>query len=401
MERTQFTSSTQLAAPDALVDSFLARPRNTPSARNARARDAAVGPTATTGAQRMRAVFSRLSAIQQEPARQLAYERMVIEAKIAAMLERIQETAGDGGGEDLLEDLITAARDNTAELSTNVGVAEAKEILGAVASSDMRDALRLSVVSEEEAAELRQAMFDEHGGTRERAAVDLLAVEAAERLWRRRLAKITIPVRINAALRFATAHDDFTRTGDRSLINKLNKADPRDELSYYQTAALKYGRTARRRGSTGVAGAWEEVFRPETVAAYDRGASVSYGPDGAVHSPRPSHNVETRVYENGFENVDAVAERAQKAAARVASREGGGVRPAISPHPHVDRMLGHFIDSYRDTQNPPPVHNEEEHGAGLGPEVLEALEHLVLQEVRELKAPPMKARAGGALKSPR
>lgn len=399
MERTQFTSATQLAAPDAVVDGFLARPRNTPSARNARARDAAAGATATSGAQRMRAVFSRLSAIQQEPARQLAYERMVIEAKIAAMLERIHETAGDGGGEDLLEGLITAARDNTAELSTNVGAAEAKEILAAVASSDMRDALRLSVVSEEEAAELRQAMFEEHGGTRERAAVDALAVEAAERLWRRRLAKLTIPVRINAALRFATAHDDLTRTGDRSLINKLNKADPRDELSYYQTAALKYGRTARRRGSTGVAGAWEEVFRPETVAAYDRGASVAYGADGVAQSPRPSHNVETRVYENGFASVDAVAERAEKAAARVAAREGG-VRPAISPHRTVDTMLGHFINSYRDTQNPPPVHDEEAHGAGLGSEVLEALEHLVLQEVRELKAPPMKARPG-ALRSPR
>jgi hypothetical protein len=69
--------------------------------------------------------------------------------------------------------------------------------------------------------------------------------------------QLTIPVRIDAKLRFATAHDDYDRKGQRSLINDLNKRSEEDNLSYYQKSTLQYGR--ERRGSTSIAGAWEGV----------------------------------------------------------------------------------------------------------------------------------------------
>jgi hypothetical protein len=58
------------------------------------------------------------------------------------------------------------------------------------------------------------------------------ARERAARLWRRRLWKITIPVRIDAKLRWATAHDDVDHKGNRSLVNELNRKDPEEAFSY-------------------------------------------------------------------------------------------------------------------------------------------------------------------------
>jgi hypothetical protein len=300
-------SSAQLAADESLISSFLARPRNTPSARNARARDAAeaeAGGAAATGAARMRGVFARLDALAQEPARQLAFERMVIEAKVASVLER--EGGGGGGddegaaGADVLERLLEAARDNDAELARRLGAAGAREVLAAIAAPDVRDALRLSVVSEEEAAALRASTLEEYyagvgsgGGTSRGAArADALAEERAARLWRRRLWKLTVPVRISAKLRWATAHDDVDRFGHRTLVNELNRADARDGLSYYQASALKYGHARGRRGSTGVAGAWEDVYSGPAaaarVAAFDAGAKLSYrAPPAPAPEPLP------------------------------------------------------------------------------------------------------------------
>lgn len=274
-----------LAVSDSVLSNFLARPRNTPSARNARAREAAVAVAAdspVSGAARMRAVFSRLGALDQEPARQLAYERMVIEAKIAAVLDRADAASeggvpdDDDGGVDMLERLVQSARENDADLRRRLGATLAKEVLISVASRDMVDALRLSVMSEEEAqilaAENDAEFFAASGGAGSDRDAARFADERAARLWRRRLWKLTIPTRASAALRWATAHDDVDRFGGRTLVNQLNTHDAASELSYYQKSALKYGRSARRRGSTGIAGAWEDVYDPSRAAALDRGA---------------------------------------------------------------------------------------------------------------------------------
>jgi hypothetical protein len=292
---TIFTSDTQLLASENVISSFLSRPRNTPSARNGRARDvlaaaAGAAESPASGAARMRAIFSRLGALAQEPARQLAYERMVIEAKIAAVLDRVDAAPepDELGGTDMLERLVASSRDNDAEIKRCIGSALWRELLGAIASRDMVDALRLSVVSEEEAAALRASTMEEYyrsaagggggggsGGARSKALTReaaLYAEERAARLWRRRLWKLTIPNRASAALRWATAHDDVDRFGNKSLANALNRRDATSELSYYQTSALKYGRSARRRGSTGIAGAWEDVYDATRARQLDRGA---------------------------------------------------------------------------------------------------------------------------------
>ena len=71
------------------------------------------------------------------------------------------------------------------------------------------------------------------GSISTRGAANLFqAQERAARLWRRRLWKITIPVRIDAKLRFATAHDDYDNHGRRSLVNDLNRRRPEDTWSY-------------------------------------------------------------------------------------------------------------------------------------------------------------------------
>jgi hypothetical protein len=248
----------------------------------------------------MRAIFSRLGALAQEPARQLAYERMVIEAKIAAVLDRAgaaPEPAEEHCGTDMLERLVASSRDNDAEIKRCIGGALWRELLGAIASRDMVDALRLSVVSEEEAAALRASTMEEYyrsaaagggSGARSKALTReaaLYAEERAARLWRRRLWKLTIPNRASAALRWATAHDDVDRFGNKSLANALNRRDATTELSYYQTSALKYGRSARRRGSTGIAGAWETVYDPARCQQLDRGAPNRLEAAAAAASP--------------------------------------------------------------------------------------------------------------------
>jgi hypothetical protein len=56
----------------------------------------------------------------------------------------------------------------------------------------------------------------------------------------------------------ASTHDSPNNTGGRDIFNELNTKDPEEGLSYYQKQQLKYGRS--RRGSTSIAGAWEQVF---------------------------------------------------------------------------------------------------------------------------------------------
>ncbi len=198
------------------------------------------------------------------------------------------ELALGARGVDVLHRLQTAVADNQQEFTRALGKGRVRPVLEALWAPDMRDALRLSVLSEEEARELEAPSAAAGGGgggggggdddgrssagwtyaggaPRARAAVD--ARVRAARLWRRRLWKLTIPVRIDAKLRFATAHDDVDHKGHRTLINSLNRRTPEDGLSYYQRSTLQYGR--ERRGSTCIAGAWEGVVltRAETDAA--------------------------------------------------------------------------------------------------------------------------------------
>jgi hypothetical protein len=303
---TVFTSATQLAAPEALLENFLARPRNTASAA-AFNREAARNLPRTTGALQLRALFCRMPSKLQSAVRQLIYERMVLEAKVEAVLTRLAEGEAAWGAEegelalgsrgvDVLHRLQVAVADNNNELTRAVGKGHVRPVLEALWAPDMREALRLSVVSEAEAMALEGGGGGGGGGGARAAEADdgrstagwtltggarnasLDAKIRAARVWRRRLWKLTIPVRIDAKLRFATAHDDVDSKGHRSLINDLNRRTPEDGLSYYQKSKLAYGR--ERRGSTCIAGAWEGVVLPAAQAAAvvaDEGAAAGAG----------------------------------------------------------------------------------------------------------------------------
>lgn len=293
MAGSVFTSGTQLAAPDVVLDNFLARPRNTASAASFNASAAANLPR-TTGALQLRALFAGMPAKLQAGTRQLVYERMVLEAKVDAVLARLAEGEAVWGveegelalgarGLDVLQRLQVAVADSDHELARAVGKGRVRLVLEAINAPDMRDALRLSVVTEEEARELEGGggavrvgseghstagwtSLGEHRGALE-------ARTRAARLWRRRLWKLTIPVRINAKLRFATGHDDVDHRGRRTLINDLNKHTAEENLSYYQRSTLQYGR--ERRGSTSVAGAWEGVVLSASEAAAAEAAEAA------------------------------------------------------------------------------------------------------------------------------
>jgi hypothetical protein len=274
---TIFTSSTQLRCSEAQVETFLARPRNTLSARSMNAKVAAAVATtlaasqalapggealapAPSGAEQLRAIFCGLDLKKQDQVRLLAYQRIVLEAKMAAMLERLEgrhawgSEEGDldmgSGGSEALTRLQRAVEDNQGELVRAVGAAVTRGVLRAVWAPDMQEALKLSVMSEEESREKLASTHDEYmalqaaqeqgvealrggGSVATRGAANLFqAQERAARLWRRRLWKITIPVRIDAKLRWATAHDDYDNHGRRSLVNDLNRRRPEDHMSY-------------------------------------------------------------------------------------------------------------------------------------------------------------------------
>jgi hypothetical protein len=261
------------------LETFLHKPRNTQSARAINAKRAtqvqstlaasrlqspsggSLAP-APTGAEQLGAVLLGLHSQKQDAVRILAYHRLVLEAKMAAMLHRMEEGGLEWGAEDgdmdmgvgesdALQRLKTAVDDNQEELVRAVGRDVTRAILRAIWAPDMQDALKLSVMSEDEARDLSASNHEELVA-RERVLAGELeegakaggsiairgarneqeARERAARLWRRRLWKITIPVRIDAKLRWATAHDDVDHKGNRSLVNELNRKDPEEAFSY-------------------------------------------------------------------------------------------------------------------------------------------------------------------------
>ena len=290
MPATIFSSATQLAAPEALLESFLSRPRNTPSAVSFNRAASEAAPRGT-GAEQLRALFCRMPLKLQACVRQLTYERMILEAKVEAMLNRLRDGEAAWGSEegelalgergtDALARLTRAVADSDYELKRAVGSGVTRAVLQALWAPDMREAVRLSVVSEDEARALHHSthaeLDDAASGLGHTAAAGFSGAEAevrAGRLWRRRLWKLTIPVRIDAKLHFATAHDDYDNKGHRTLINDLNKRNPEDAMSNYQKQRLKYARN--RRGSTSIAGAWEGVVMTRAQAEAEAPAAAA------------------------------------------------------------------------------------------------------------------------------
>jgi hypothetical protein len=304
---TIYSSSTQLRCDESALERFLALPRDTPSVK--RLQKYASSGDAESGAEQLRCIFLTLDKRSQNALRSLAYERMILEAKMESVLERLEDNelawGMEDGDEDMgvhgtaaLQRLQTAVDDSTYNLNHLVGKEMAKRVLKAIWAEDMQQFLKLTVLTEEEARALHASNWEEAtyseqvfsdsvscapsirsgvrggifspsrtGSVAERGAKQPAeAAERAARLWRRRLWKLTIPVRIDAKLRWATSHDDCDRNGNRSLVNELNRRDPEEAVSYYQKRALQYGPSRERRGSTGTAGRLQQLLSVEQSA---------------------------------------------------------------------------------------------------------------------------------------
>jgi len=204
---------------DDLADSFMPLPRNTLSAvaghRHARGLDAIL------------LTFDRKV---QLALRSLCIERLELEARKRAMLDRIVSNQQAGGGlartPEILITLNTKILDNDANIRRLAGPASST-LMDALKDPEVIESLQLEVPSEDAAMEGEEA-----------------------RIWRRRLDTHRVS-RVDAPYRHG-GHDTPSNTGDRDLHNVLSSANPDEKLSYYQKQQLKYGRG--RRGSTSIAG---------------------------------------------------------------------------------------------------------------------------------------------------
>lgn len=217
---------------DEVAESFMLLPRNTLSAapghRHARGLDAVL------------LAFDRKV---QLALRSLCIERLELEARKRAMLERIVSSTAVGGTSrtpEVLVTLNTKILDNDSNIRRLAGSAGAATILDSLKDPEILAGLQLEVPTEEAAAA-------EGGGD-----------EDAARVWRRKL-DTQRAARSDAPFRH-TGHDSPSVTGDRDLHNVLASKKEEDGLSYYQRQQLKYGRG--RRGSTSVAGEPFEYSEP-------------------------------------------------------------------------------------------------------------------------------------------
>jgi hypothetical protein len=157
-----------------------------------------------------------------------------------------------------------------------VGKAGVDLILATVTDPAFKETLGLVAEREED--------FEAGGGGLMTASVvgagRVDAEEVGARVWRRRLDASKVQPARTAVGGTAARHDDATSRGARQVWNDLNRDDPESRLSYYQQQQVRYGRA--RRGSTSVAGAWEQVFASSPSAA----TAASSGQSVATASPR-------------------------------------------------------------------------------------------------------------------
>jgi hypothetical protein len=217
--RDSLASHATTALLDEVTDRFMRLPRHTLSAKPAHRQSRGV-----------EAVLLSFDKKVQFALRQLCFERLELEARRAALMQRLgaveQRLERDP---DVLERLSVQIADNDASIR-RLAKDAAPVLLDAIREPAVQAAMALPAPTEEEV-----------GG------------EDAARVWRRRLESKRV-TRVDAPYRRVT-HDSPNVHGDRDLHNALNAADPEEGLSYYQKQQLRYGRA--RRGSTSIAGAWE------------------------------------------------------------------------------------------------------------------------------------------------
>jgi hypothetical protein len=209
---------TALAMEEEMADSFVRLPRSTLSAAPAH--------RASRGLQAVLVSFDRKV---QHAIRRIAFERMVLDARLKAETERMQSVEQNLYREpDVVERTRVAIRDNDYNLRRLAGDA-APQVLAALDDPALQDALQLAVPTEDDTTN-----------------------ETEARVWRRKLVSMPMPVRVDQPYRYAS-HDSPTVKGSRDLHNVLASKTGEENFSYYQRQQLRYGKG--RRGSTSIAGA--------------------------------------------------------------------------------------------------------------------------------------------------
>jgi hypothetical protein len=205
-----------------------------PTGRATRAAAASLAKS-STGVQRILLTYPRPV---QFAIREMIADALELQNRLDIVTMRFQQTqaANPSAATPLvmkeLHDDIQTRRQRITEL---VGREHAKEFLRLLDDPHLRQELGLLQVTE-----------------------DAQETEEDARLWRRRL-HFRRAARLNRG--YTTVdHDTLTNTGARQLWNELNVAAKDDTagMSYYQLQQYRYGRS--RRGSTSIAGAWEQVF---------------------------------------------------------------------------------------------------------------------------------------------
>lgn len=283
---------TALALDDKVVEDHLRLPRNTLSAAPAHRRSRGLAAVLVSFDRKVQAALRRL-----------AFERMTLEARLKAEINRLQETEQNLIREpDVLNKIRVALADSDYNIRRLAGDA-APVILAALQDPEIQENLHLAMPSELNAT-----------------------TEEEARLWRRNLNRISIPVRVDQPYRYAS-HDSVTNKGSRDLHNELNKRTGEEGLSYYQKQQLKYGKG--RRGSTSIAGAWEQVF---TGGGGEVGlSSTRCTPGSALQPPMPQQ--EARAY-------SAWASTSQGGYFGTSTGAGGASSPA--PGPNATAPAGGF-----------------------------------------------------------
>jgi hypothetical protein len=211
----------------------LAMPRHTLSAKGA-----------VSKSRGMEAMLNSFPKMKQYAVREMAFDiaELVIRKETieARMADDPLRRADDPPPKILLE-VEEALGERVRRLVKLAGPEGAELVIAAVNDPVTREAMGLNTVEDED--EVREEAGDED----------------AARVWRRKLESRHVqPLRGVRGESAAALHDDPTSTGGKDLHNLLNRADPLDQMSYYQKQQFKYGRG--RRGSTSIAGAWEVLF---------------------------------------------------------------------------------------------------------------------------------------------
>ena len=215
-------------APDRMGDNILRLGRMTPSSMNRVNYECG-----------MDALFASFPKSKQQALRQRCFEYLDVVNRKDMMMKRLGSSSFRPGDKpELLVKMEDQQRDAEQELRRIAGSSYGA-VMAALADPEIQEAM-------EEANQ-----YSAEGDVAE-------GVDA--RVWRRRLENRGFK-RTQKGYR-STTHDHPTRVGNKSVWQSINTHDDTSSLSYYQNTQLKYGKS--RRGSTSIAGAWEEIFDAKT-----------------------------------------------------------------------------------------------------------------------------------------